>query len=270
MQEPPLVQTQEEAPLPTPAAEAPPAPEAGEPQTTVAAEETTPAPEAGEVTPETPTLDPYEVLERPEFKTHLQRRDSRVEERLVGQFNQQLEAATKEWETTQAHQTIYGLDGSLTQRLEASDLEGGDKMVARLEKFREPYMEAYKKQLQGEGMAMATEAVIGLMKDGLNLRDADEIQELRQRRGVSWKEVFDKYGSLLKKGSDDRAHKRLKEERNAAGASSQQVQQAKERGAVGAIAPGSSAGSTDLNKSRQDYAEGRISTTEAERLGIVK
>ena len=35
------------------------------------------------------------------------------------------------------------------------------------------------------------------------------------------------------------------------------------------LAPKSGGGGSDLTKARQDYAEGRISTTEAERLGIV-
>ncbi len=267
VQEIPTAQTPEGVPPVDPTAEAPPAPEAGvESQATVGTEEAPPAPEAGAAAPE---LDPYEVLARPEFKEHLQRRDGRIEENLRGQYNQQLEERTKNWESTQVYQTFNALTGNLSARLEESNLEGADRMLSKLEKLREPYSEAYRKQQQDAGSTATATQLFGLLMNGLGVREQDELRDAAGP-GSQWKDIVEKFGALKQKGADDRAYKRLKDERGAAGAASERVQQAKERGAVGALAPGSPTDSTDLTKARQAYAEGRLSTSEAEKLGIVK
>ena len=239
-------ETLEGPPLPTAAPEALPTPEQGaaEPPVTAANEEAAPVPDAGEVapTPEAPAFDPYEYLERPEVKAILGPRDQRIEQRLIGEYNQRLEAVTKDWESTQTHRTINGLFGSLAQRLDASDIEGSDRVLSKIEKLREPYMEPYKKQQLDAGATATSTQMFSLLMRNLDTRGQDELLGVAGP-GSQWEDIIDKFGALKQRGADDRAHKRLKDENAAAGAASQQVQQAREQGAVGALAPGSPAGS---------------------------
>ncbi len=69
-----------------------------------------------------------------------------------------------------------------------------------------------------------------------------------------------------KEGHDEGYKKGLKENRDAAG-EREKLEARKGQGAN--LTPGSPAGATDLNKARRDYFEGRITTAEAEKLGIV-
>ena len=245
-------QVQEDVPLSAPAAEAPPT-DGVEPQVTAETEEAPPAPEAGEAAPEpTPWAnepDAYNVLAMDEFQPHLKRRDTRMAQQYAEQYKQDLEMATKGWESNQVNQTINALTGQLGLRLEEANFEGADRLLTKIERLREPYMEAHQKAFRNQGTQEAEGQLFGHLMNNLDMRGQDELNEAatasfnaRKSRPDQWKDIIEKYGDLKQKGADDRAYTRLKGERDAAGAASQQVQQAREQGAVGALAPGSPTG----------------------------
>jgi hypothetical protein len=233
--------TQEVLPSPTEAVEAQPTP--------AGAEEPQPTPAEGPEAP-TPTEpivpgftgDPYDVLELDDFKPILERRSGLIEEGLREDFQGRLEAATKNWESTNTHKTLSGIVGNLTEQLEASNLEGAEKAIARLEKFREPYMEAHENGLQGKGATAMANQSLRNMLNLLDVRSQEVLYDLAKRTQGSWEPVFKKFLELGGKKDYERG---LTENRDAA-AEREKLESRQGKGAN--LAPGSPAGGGDDSK----------------------
>ncbi len=236
--------TETTLPSPTEAVEAP-STEKAEELATEAVEE---AP--AEKTPWATVEDPYDVIELEDFKPILERRSGLIEERLREDYEGRLVAATKNWESTNTHSTLSGIVGNLTEQLEASNLEGAEKAIARLEKFREPYMEAHERDLQGRGATAMAGQNLRQMLGLLDVRSQEVLYDLARKTQGSWEPVFKKFLELGGKKDFERG---LKENRDAA-AEREKLEARKGKGAN--LTPGSPAGTTDLNEARRAYAAG--------------
>ncbi len=228
---------------------------------TAAPEPEQPAPEAGEPE-ETPTQwtspegevykDEFAVLDHPKVKETNRFRDERLRGELQQDFNARYEKATKDWESLQAHQTINGLVGNLQARLDESNFDGADRIIAKLEKFREPYMESYERQIQDVAGTRKSNEVFAVLMDGLDMRGQHELNILAQTTG-DWKKIVAKRDEILKMSAREAARQEGRKEGKAAKAAQQPVAPG-----AGVLTPGSPAGGgTDLKKARQDYAEGK-------------
>ena len=232
--------TQKVLPSPTEAVEAQATEKAAEPQTTPA-EGQTPTELAEPIVPGF-TGDPYDVLELEDFKPILERRSGLIEEGLREDFQGRLEAATKNWESTNAHKALEGITGTLTEQLEASNLEGAEKAIARLEKFREPYMEAHERDLQGKGATAMANQSLRDMLNLLDVRSQETLYDLARKTNGSWEPVFKKFLELGGKKDFERG---LKENRDAA-AEREKLEARKGQGAN--LTPGSPAGGRNDNE----------------------
>ncbi|KKN41175.1 hypothetical protein LCGC14_0726050 [marine sediment metagenome] len=235
--------TQEILPSPTEAVEAQATPTgAEEPQPTPAE-----GPEAAAPTEKPPLAwatveDPYDVLDLDDFKPILERRSGLIEEGLREDFQGRLEAATSNWESTNLHSTLSGITGNLTEQLEASNLEGAEKAIARLEKFREPYMEAHENGLQAKGATAMAGQSLRSMLGLLDVRSQETLYDLAKRTTGSWEPVFKKFLELGGKKDYERG---LTENRDAA---SERKKLEARQGQGANLAPGSPAGGADDNK----------------------
>lgn len=206
VQENPTAPDVQAEPAPFTAAVAePPTTQVEEPQPTAAPETEQPAPEAGEPVPETPFAtiegepfkDEFAVLDHPKVKETLRFRDERVRGELQQDFAGRYEKATKDWESLQANQTINGLIGNLTARLDESNFDGADRIIAKLEKFREPYMESYERQIQDIAGHRKSNEVFAILMEGLDMRGQHELNVLAQTTG-DWKKIVAKRDEILK------------------------------------------------------------------------
>jgi hypothetical protein len=227
--------TETTLPSPTEAVEAPPTEKAEEPQTTEAVEE---APAEKTPLAWAEVEDPYDVIELDDFKPILERRSGLIEERLREDYEGRLQAATKNWESTNTHSTLSGIVGNLTEQLEASNLEGADKAIARLEKFREPYMEAHEKGLKGEGASAQVNQSLRDMLGLLDVRSQEALYDLARKTNGIGEPVLKKFLELGGKKDFERG---LKENRDAA-AEREKLEARKGQGAN--LTPGSPAGGT--------------------------
>ena len=248
VQESPTAQDVQAEPAPFTAAVAEPSTQVEEPQPTAATEPEQPAPEAGEAVPEEPSFatiegetfkDEFAILDHPKVKETLRFRDERMRNELQQDFNGRYEKATKDWESLQAHQTINGLVGNLQARLDESNFDGADRIIAKLEKFREPYMESYERQIQDIAGLRKSNEVFGILMEGLDMRGQHELNILAQTTG-DWKKIVAKRDEILKVTAKETARQEGLREGRAAQAAQQQVQQA--QGAGPNLAPGSPAG----------------------------
>jgi hypothetical protein len=244
VQESPTAQGVQAEPAPFTAAVAEPP---TEPQPTAVTEPEQPAPEAGEDVPEETTpqwtspdgevyKDEFAVLDHPKIKETNRFRDERMRNELQQSYNTRYEKATKDWESLQAHQTINGLVGNLQARLDESNFDGADRIIAKLEKFREPYMESYERQIQDIAGLRKSNEVFGLLMEGLDMRGQHELNVLAQTTG-DWKKIVAKRDEILASGVKETAKQAGLKEGKAAKA----AQQPAGPGA-GVLAPGSSAG----------------------------
>jgi hypothetical protein len=236
---PPVPETTQEAPPPsTPAvaplteattgaeAESPPAP-----PEEAAPEETTP--------PWSSLTDVYDVLTLEELKPHLEERDGRTEARLRQDFQGQLEQMTKDWETTNAHQTINGLVGRLTSKLDEGDFEGADRMLAKLQAFREPYTEPYQKLMRDQVSQASSKSFLALMEDALGPREAAALNK-KATSGTAWPDLMKTFVGLVGEEREKKGYAGgLKENRDAA-AERERLESRQGQGAN--LAPGSPAG----------------------------
>ena len=250
--------TPEVLPSPTEAVEAQATP--------TGAEEPQPTPAEGQ-TPTEPTEpivpgftgDPYDVLDLDDFKPILERRSGLIEEGLREDFQGRLEAATSNWESTNLHSTLSGITGNLTEQLEASNLEGAEKAIARLEKFREPYMEAHENGLQAKGATAMAGQSLRSMLNLLDVRSQEVLYDLAKRTTGSWEPVFQKFLELGGKKDYERG---LKENRDAA-AEREKLEARQGQGAN--LAPGTSGGKGGYStkaEARTLHAQGKISNAD--------
>ena len=137
--------------------------------------------------------DPYDLLEHDEVKPYLERRDRRIQEGLTAEYQGKLEAATKEWESTNLHQSLAGYVGRITDLLGGltPDVEGADRLLGRLESLAKPFEETYRDTFRNEGRNNALGGVLAVFKDGLDLRRQDEIEDMVRNPRTTW-------GDLLK------------------------------------------------------------------------
>lgn len=247
VQEDPTAQDVQAEPAPFTAAVAEPP---TEPQPTAATEPEQPAPEAGEVVPE-PSFatiegevykDEFAILDHPKVKETLRFRDDQVRNELQQDFNGRYEKATKDWESLQAHQTINGLIGNLQARLDESNFDGADRIIAKLEKFREPYMESYERQIQDIAGTRKSTEVFGILMEGLDMRGQHELNILAQTTG-DWKKIVAKRDEILKTAAKEAARQEGLKEGKAAASAAQPVGPG-----AGVLAPGSPAGGKSEEK----------------------
>ena len=228
--------TQEVLPSPTEAVEAQATEKAAEPQPTPAEGQTPTEPTEKPPLAWATVEDPYDVLDLDDFKPILERRSGLIEEGLREDFQGRLEAATSNWESTNLHSTLSGITGNLTEQLEASNLEGAEKAIARLEKFREPYMEAHENGLQAKGATAMAGQSLRSMLGLLDVRSQETLYDLAKRTTGSWEPVFKKFLELGGKKDYERG---LTENRDAA-AEREKLEARKGQGAN--LAPGTSGG----------------------------
>ncbi|KKN35802.1 hypothetical protein LCGC14_0779910, partial [marine sediment metagenome] len=252
--------TQEILPSPTEAVEAQATPTgAEEPQPTPAEGTETAAPTEKPPLAWATVEDPYDVLDLDDFKPILERRSGLIEEQLRGDFEGRLEAATKNWESTNLHQTLGGIAGNLTEQLEASNLEGAEKTIARLEKLREPYMEAHENGLQAKGATAMAGQSLRSMLNLLDVRSQETLYDLAKRTTGSWEPVFKKFLELGGKKDYERG---LTENRDAA-AEREKLEARQGKGAN--LAPGTSGGKGGYStkaEARTLHAKGKISNAD--------
>lgn len=241
VQESPTAQDVQAEPAPFTAAA--PDPSVEEPTAATGPEQ--PAPEAGEVVPEeTPFAtiegesfkDEFAILDHPKVKETLRFRDERMRGELQQEFNGRYEKATKDWESLQAHQTINGLVGNLSARLDESNFDGADRIIAKLEKFREPYTESYERQIQDIAGLRKSNEVFAILMEGMDMRGQHELNVLAQTTG-DWKKIVAKRDEILKAAAKELALLAGRKEGKAAKAAQEPVGP----GAT-VLAPGSPAG----------------------------
>lgn len=231
--------TQEVLPTPTEAAEVAPTPEGAEqPQQTLAEEQETVPPAEKSWTQ---VEDAYDLLDLEEVKPHIERRIQRERESLTTQYKAEVEQRTKDWESTNLHNTIAGYAGGMADKLDLADLDGAEKTLAKLEKFREPYMEPYKKALRSEASMATGNEFLGLLTKRLDARGQDEFASHVQT-AKDWNALLDKYDSF--RGQKD--YERGRKDGRADQAEQQKLQARKGEG--GNITPGSAGGGRDDNK----------------------
>ena len=136
--------------------------------------------------------DPYDVLNLDEFKPHLERRIARERETLDTQLKAEYAQKTSDWESTNVHNTIAGYVGTIDQKLDLGDYDGAEKILAKLEKFRDPYTAPYQERLRGEGAAFKVNEVINALASRLNPRGQDELKDI-VRTAKNWDDVLKKY-----------------------------------------------------------------------------
>ncbi len=116
------------------------------------------------------------------------------------------------------------------------------------------------------GEARANGTVLDTMKATLGRREQDQFEDWKSgHRNADWREILDQRDELR----DGASKKPDKDEITTLKAENESLKERIRTGKGPDLTP-KGGGSTDLNKARQDYAEGKISTSEAERLGIVK
>ena len=267
--------TQTDLPSPAEVAEAPatPAPETDAPEPEAPSEPVeTPAPSAEEPAQPFATIkgqpveDQYGVLDHEEMQPHLERRDRRVEERIRQEYQGQFEEAKRGLEASHAHKTLAGIYGNILQKLQDGDIDGAERLIDRMEGAIEPYKEDYIKGLRNEGSMGASQHIMGVLRDTLGRREQESFEDFcATRRNATWKDVIDQYVELRAVT----AKRPLQEENRSLKAENEQLKQRLREGKGPDLTPKGAGGETDKTKARRDYAEGRISTDEAERLGIV-
>lgn len=150
------------------------------------------------------TQNAEELLDFPELRPHLERRDQRVEARLQEQYQKLLQDDKRDWESTNLHQTLAGHYGNLVQKLEDSEIDGADRILKRLDAVREPYLPDYQKKLQQMGSATAGQEFLRLMKSQVSNKGQDQIDDIVRKPGAKWEDVIDVYG----KGREDKGYER--------------------------------------------------------------
>ena len=156
--------------------------------------------------------DPYDLLDLPELKPHLERRDGRVADTIRDDYQKRYEDATADWEATNLHNTLAGYYGSIAQKLDAADFdpEAAAKLIDRLAKLAEPYMEPYRNRLHGQGVAGASTQFLKLLKGSLPAKQADELDDL-SRQGKSWPDLIEKYAAFAVAGKQRTLENQVRE-----------------------------------------------------------
>ncbi len=123
------------------------------------------------------------------------------------------------------------------------------------------------KMNQEAGRALTAKDVMAALSQGLGRKERDDFEDFyTSRRGVaSWADVIEKHVELRAVT----AKKPLQDEVTSLKAQVEDLKRQLRQDKGPDLAP-KGGGTTDLSKARRDYAEGRMSTEEAERLGIVK
>lgn len=231
-----------------------------------------PAPETQQP-PWAPSDDPYQDLEHEAYQPVLRRRDADIREEASRQARAEAERTFNREEASTVVDRVSGLLGTGLENLADQNPEGANRAMDRIKDILDRYgprvVEA--KTEQAEAAALGRAATFfrdEVLTQGMSLKAKHEFQDFaRQQSGEgAWKAVLNKREELLLPAIEARLEnqitQRLEKEAQARG-EQQNPPPATPTG-------GSGTGGTDLRQARQDYAEGRLSTTEAERLGIVK
>ena len=141
--------------------------------------------------------DAYDLLDHEAVKPHLERRDRRVEQDLRSQYEGQLQQATRDWESTQLHQTVAGYAGNILEKLEGGDYEGSSRLLDKLEKLVSPYSEDFQRNLKSQGAQGASASLYKALTDSLDRRSRDEFEDLVSKgRNLSWSDALDEWSKL--------------------------------------------------------------------------
>ena len=229
------------------------------------------AEEVAQPEPETPFAtirDPYEVLEHPEVKPLIERLTRRNEERLTSEWEQRQQQETRNWEATETFKTINGITGRILEQLGEGNVDVPERLIGRLEALSKPFEPEYQQHFQRVGMAMTFDAAMVALKDGLDMRRQDELDDIRQRKGATWADLV---SARVKMGMESEREIGRKEGRDEGRKAALNDVATKERAKPENnpdLAP-KGGSSDDINQARRDYADGKITTARAKELGIV-
>ena len=247
----------ETQPAPEPAPEEPEAPGPSP------AEEVAPTPFATLKGEE--VADEYALLDHELVRPHFERQLRRERESLQEQYNQAVKEAKENLEAIHENRLYANYIGNLLQKLREEDLPGADAIAERFANSLEK-KERHEQLLGTAGEARANAAVLKTLDDTLGRREQDQFDDWRSRnRSATWKDIFEQYVELRAVTSK----KPLQDEVRSLKAENEQLKQRLREGKGPDLTPKGGGGETDKTKARRDYAEGRMSTDEAERLGIV-
>ena len=161
--------------------------------------EAAPQPEpAGEPEPtsEVAPFDPYEALERDEMRPVLEQRDKRRERDMRGELDQEYREKTRNWEATQAANTLAGYFGNLFQKLADTDPEGFERSIQSLQQFATPLMNDYKAAVSQAEAKAAAHALYVHMSGALKTRDKDAFEKYVEDPKIGWPDAFKEYVRL--------------------------------------------------------------------------
>lgn len=143
-----------------------------------------------------PVEDEYALLDHPKLKPHMERQERRLEEKYRGQYEEQFKQATQKWETTKLHDDLSTELGRLRNAVSDSDVEGAEKVLARLDRMTEPYSKTYQETLRIEGQNAAAGTFYAAIKGQLSRRESDEFEDFIERKQPNWPEALDEFVKL--------------------------------------------------------------------------
>ena len=144
-----------------------------------------------------PVEDEYAILDHPKLKPHIERHEQRVEETLRGQYEERLTQATQKWESTNLHNALSTEMGRVMDRLSDSDLERTDKVLTRLERMVEPYLEPYRQSLRTEGAEGLNRVFYDALLGPLDRKSRDEFEDTaKTKRGLTWPDAIEEWSKL--------------------------------------------------------------------------
>lgn len=126
-------------------------------------------------------LDLYVVEEEPAVKKHLERRDRQMREEIQAKADAEVREKTQRWETTQTADKLAGYVGGLLEKLEAADLPGAERLMARLETFSadniKNLIEFARNEGRDQGATQEKTSLANALTHGFDRRMKDEFQD---------------------------------------------------------------------------------------------
>ena len=209
--------------------------------------------------------DPTDLFDLEDVKPVLERRDMRVEQRLRADYEARLVGATKTWQSQEAHKQLAGIYGNILQRIEDGEIDATPKLIDRLETAYEPFKADYAETLRGEGANTMGVRMWNAMLATLDTKSRDKLEEVAFSPGKGWEDIMKSYADTAITEAVAPKDKKIAQLE-----ATIEKMKATTRSTEGAnLAPSQAGASSDLNKARRDYADGKISTAKARELGIV-
>ena len=134
--------------------------------------------------------DAYDLLEHPEVKPLIERQTRRAEERLAAEFEQKLQEETSVWEARETFKTLAGIQGRILEQLTDGNYEIPEKLIGKLESIAKTSEPAYQEHFKRVGAMSTFEVALAALKEGLDMRRQDELEDLRRQRGTTWSDLI--------------------------------------------------------------------------------